>query len=241
MLGIFKIGFCPGLWNGWRGRMRITSEIFQVGGPGLTSHEDAAIYLIHFNGAAALVDAGCGRSEDKLLDNIRSCGIDAQEIACLLITHCHFDHTGGAKSLKEKLGCQIIAHELDAYFIEKGDNTVTAAGWYGSSMEPVMVDRKLSSPEEEIQLGGRLIQAIHTPGHSPGAVVFQAESEGLKVLFAHDVHGPLHPSLLSDEEDYRRSLEHLLSLGADVLCEGHFGVYKGKETVAAFIRSYLHH
>lgn len=34
----------------------ITREIFQVGGQGLTAAEDAAIYLIHFNGHAALGD-----------------------------------------------------------------------------------------------------------------------------------------------------------------------------------------
>ena len=65
------------------------------------------------------------------------------------------------------------------------------------------------------------------------------ESEGLKVLFGQDVHGPLHPSLLSNREDYRRSLQLLLELEADILCEGHFGVYRGKKEVAAFIQKYL--
>jgi hypothetical protein len=65
----------------------ITSEIFQVGGAEYTSPEDAAIYLIHFNGESALVDAGCGRSLKRLFNNIIECGIDAQTIAYLLITH----------------------------------------------------------------------------------------------------------------------------------------------------------
>ena len=99
--------------------MRVTNEIFQVGGSGLTSHEDAAIYLISFGSCAALVDAGCGRSEDRLLKNIRSCGIDLNEIEYLLITHCHFDHTGGAKTLKDRLQCKIVAHELDSQFLEQ--------------------------------------------------------------------------------------------------------------------------
>ena len=42
--------------------MHITGEIDQVGGGQLTAPEDAAIYLINFNGHAALVDAGCGRA-----------------------------------------------------------------------------------------------------------------------------------------------------------------------------------
>ena len=62
--------------------------------------------------------------------------------------------------------------------------------------------------------------------------------EGLKVLFAQDVHGPLHPDLKSNQGDYRRSLELILSLDADILCEGHYGVYKGRKKVADFIRRF---
>jgi len=219
--------------------VKVTNEIYQVGGNGLTSQEDAAVYLIKVGDQAALVDAGCGYAQDRLLHNIRSCGVKPEHIAYLLITHCHFDHTGGAKGLREKLQCRTIAHELDAPFLEQGDDEVTAASWYGSSIEPFLVDRKLSGAREDIDLGGRVIKAIHTPGHSPGSVVYLTESEGHWVLFAQDVHGPLHVSLLSDEADYVQSLRRMLSLEADILCEGHFGIYRGKADVGQFIRSYL--
>jgi glyoxylase-like metal-dependent hydrolase (beta-lactamase superfamily II) len=219
--------------------MKITDEIYQVGGMGLTSGEDAAVYLIHFSGHAALVDAGCGDSEDRLLRNIQACGVALEKIEYLLITHCHFDHTGGVHSLKQRSGCTVVAHELDAPFLEKGDNEVTGATWYGSSIIPFTVDRRLTGPEEEIVLGERTITAIHTPGHSPGSVVYQTESEGLRVLFAQDVHGPIHPALLSNRENYLRSLELLISLEADILCEGHYGIYKGKKRVKEFIASFL--
>ena len=65
------------------------------------------------------------------------------------------------------------------------------------------------------------------------------ESYGRKVLFGQDVHGPLHPSLKSDAADYQRSLQHLLALEADVLCEGHFGVIEGSEQVRRFIQQYV--
>ena len=219
--------------------MKITDEIFQVGGTGFTSSEDAAIYLVNFDGHAALVDAGCGRGGEKLFSNIRSCGVPLEDVEYLLITHCHYDHTGGAKAVKEKTGCQLVAHELDARYIEAGDDHVTAATWYGAKCDPLSIDKKLSLPREQIQLGERRIEAIHTPGHSPGSVVYVAESKGLKVLFGQDVHGPLDTSLLSDRKDYLNSLHLLLSLEADILCEGHFGVYHGKEDVRKFIRSFL--
>ena len=218
--------------------MEITSEIFQVGGGYFTAPEDAAIYLIRFGGEAALVDSGCGNGTERLLANIGKTGTDLSGIKYLLITHCHFDHTGGAAALKEKIGMEIVAHELDAGYLEAGNNTVTAANWYGAKIKPFRVDRKLKGASEEILLGGRKIAAVHAPGHSPGSVVYLAESDGKKVLFGQDVHGPLDPGFLSNRKDYIKSLNMLLAIEADILCEGHFGVYRGKDEVAGFIRQY---
>ena len=124
--------------------LQITKEIFQVGGGQLTSPEDAAIYLINFDGHAALVDAGCGDAQDRVLANIGSCGVTLEHIKYILITHCHYDHTGGVKALRDLLHCQVVAHELEAPFLEKGDNVVTAANWYGAKIQPFQVDRKIS-------------------------------------------------------------------------------------------------
>jgi len=219
--------------------MNITKEIFQVGGNGLTAPGDAAIYLINFGGHLALVDAGCGRAQDRLFKNILDCGVKPEQLKYLLITHCHYDHTGGAQAVKERTNCQVVAHKLESGFLENGDDTVTGAKWYGGSLQPLKIDRKISGDRERIDLGDKTIEAIHTPGHSPGSVVYLTESEGLKVLFGQDVHGPLDESLLSNRKDYIQSLNLLLSLEADILCEGHFGIFKGKKKVADFIRSFL--
>ncbi len=219
--------------------MEITSEIFEVGGGHLTSPEDAAIYLIKFGQESALVDAGCGRATERLFANIRKCRVDPQRIKYLLITHCHYDHTGGAAELKRRIGLDIVAHELDAPFLESGDNRVTAANWYGAELKPFRVDRKLAGSGDEIMLGGRKIEVVHTPGHSPGSVVYLTESDALKVLFAQDVHGPIDPSFLSNFKDYNESLKMLLEIGADILCEGHYGVYRSKADVAEFIRQFI--
>jgi glyoxylase-like metal-dependent hydrolase (beta-lactamase superfamily II) len=219
--------------------MEITSEIFEVGGGHLTSPEDAAIYLIKFGQESALVDAGCGLAIERLFANIRKCGADPLRIKYLLITHCHYDHTGGAAELKRRIGLDIVAHELDAPFLEAGDNRVTAADWYDAELEAFRVDRKLAGSGDEIMLGGRRIEVLQAPGHSPGSVVYLTESDGLKVLFAQDVHGPIEPSFLSNLRDYNESLKMLLAIGADILCEGHYGVYRGKAEVARFIGRFI--
>jgi glyoxylase-like metal-dependent hydrolase (beta-lactamase superfamily II) len=220
-------------------KVKVTDEIYQVGGGPLTEPEDAAVYLLNYDGHAALVDAGCGYSREPLLANVRACGVRPEQIELLLLTHCHFDHTGGAASLKELLGCRTVAHELDAKFLEEGDNEATAARWYGSTIEPVIIDRKLTGPRDTILLGERTVEAIHIPGHSPGSIVYLTESQGLKVLFGQDVHGPLDPAFHSNRKDYQQSLKLLLALEADILCEGHYGIYRGRREIKDFIRQFL--
>jgi len=217
----------------------VTKDVFQVGGGSLTSPEDAAIYLVKDEERSALVDAGCGRDTAKLFKNLSACGVHPQDIEYLLITHCHYDHVGGAQKIKDRTGCRIVAHELDAFFLEQGDIRVTAATWYGASLKPFQVDVKLTGKKNPITLGRRSIEAFHVPGHSPGSLVYVMESEEKRVLFGQDVHGPLDASLLSNREDYLESLKFLLSLEADILCEGHYGVIRGKAEVADFIQSFL--
>ena len=217
----------------------ITREIFQVGGQGLTAPEDAAIYLINFDGHAALVDAGAGHGQKRLLAHLAALGVRSEQIEYLLLTHCHYDHTGGARDLRETLGCPVVAHELDADFLERGDNEVTAASWYGAKLYPCPVDRRLRGARETLPLGERSITALHIPGHSPGSLAYLTESEGQIVLFGQDVHGPLDLRLHSNRADYRASLEQLLALEADILCEGHYGIFRGKAAVADFIHSFL--
>ena len=219
--------------------IEITGEIHQVGGRGLTAPEDAAIYLLSVAGEAALIDCGCGQATDLLLANIEAAGVAPASIRRLLLTHCHFDHTGGAAQLRLLLGCSTVAHELDAPFIEAGDDEVTAATWYNSRLTPCPVDRKLAADKDMVIVGGRAIEAIHIPGHSPGSVAYLVESGGRRIVFAQDVHGPLDESLRSNAADYQRSLQTLIGLRADVLCEGHYGIFEGREDVAAFIRRFV--
>lgn len=219
--------------------MRITSEIFQVGGEGFTSSQDASIFLIKIGTQLSLIDSGCGFGEETLKENIEETGADPNQIQLLLLTHCHYDHTGGAPSLRSKYGCKIIAHELDASFLEAGDNEATAATWYGARINSFKIDRKLKRPLEVINVAGREIEAYHIPGHSPGSLAFLMESDGKRVLFGQDVHGPLHPSLHSDRKDYEESLKKLISLEADILCEGHYGIIEGKKKVIDFIQSFI--
>jgi len=220
--------------------VKITADLWQVGGEGLTAPGDAAVYLVRFGHQAALIDAGCGPGHQQLVHNVSACLPAETGVTRLLLTHCHFDHAGGAAAIRDHYGCRITAHAKDAVYLEAGDSDVTAASWYGARMLPLRINHKIYTDRKTIPFGSGEMIAYHCPGHSPGSLVYTAVLEGQTVLFGQDIHGPLHPSLLSDRSQYRESLKFLLSLEADILCEGHFGVYKGRENVRNFIRQYLH-
>jgi glyoxylase-like metal-dependent hydrolase (beta-lactamase superfamily II) len=219
--------------------MQIMENLWQVGGAEFTSVEDAAIYLIRFGNKAALIDAGCGSAHSHLVNNISEVLPSDVEIEYLFLTHCHYDHTGGAAAVRNQYGCKIVAHELDAAYLEEGNSTVTAANWYGARMIPLQIDTKIKNKEKTFQIGDNKMVAHHCPGHSPGSVVYLAELNSTLVLFGQDVHGPLDASFLSNRDDYLRSLKFMVSLDADILCEGHFGIYQGKSEINQFIQTYL--
>ena len=217
----------------------ILKNLWQVGGDGLTASGDAAIYLVRYDDQAALIDAGCGGAHAKLVANIDRCLPQGTRLSHLLLTHCHFDHTGGAEAVRQTYGCQIVAHAEDAVFLESGDSEVTAASWYGTRLAAFTIDIKLSQQETSLTVGSGIISALHWPGHSPGSLVYHTIMDNKLVLIGQDVHGPLHPSLRSDAALYQESLKRILDLDADLLLEGHFGIVEGKRAVRSFIRSYM--
>lgn len=218
---------------------KIKKHLWQVAGNDLTDPSDAAAYLVRFGKHAALVDAGCGRAHDQVKTSIAECLKDEAVLDMLLLTHCHYDHTGGAPAIHQEFGCSIIAHELDAVFLEDGDSQVTAAAWYGARQKPMTIDIKLKGEKNVLRVGDGEITALHWPGHSPGSVVYTTQLENRHILFGQDVHGPIHPALLSDQQQYQNSLAKLLEIKANLLLEGHFGVFEGQAAIHQFIRSFM--
>ena len=215
----------------------IVRDIFIVGGPDITDGRDACIYLINL-GELVLIDTGAGWSVDKIISNVRSFGLNCKNLSKILLTHCHIDHIGGVPEIKRRFGSKIYIHKLDAPPLENGDPVLTAAKWYQTSFPPTPVDVKFNLPEEILTIGQQKIICLHTPGHTPGSICIYLDRPGKRILFAQDLHGPILPEFGSNLDDWDRSTKKLLDLEADILCEGHFGIYKTRKEVRDYILSY---
>ena len=216
----------------------ISKNIYLVGSSEITDPRDCAVYLIDL-GELILVDAGAGPSASQIVRNIERVGQDPSKLSTVIITHCHVDHSGGAGLFQKRFGTQLVMHEQDAKAVEEGDIRMTAAQWYNLDFEPTPVDVRLSGEEQTLFFGSHSIVCLHTPGHTPGSISLYLDLGGKRFLFGQDIHGPFHPDFGSDLVAWRRSMQRLLALEADVLFEGHFGVYEPKEQVSAYIERYL--
>ncbi len=127
---------------------------------------------------AAFVDPG--GEADKLLDVAKKAGVTLKKI---FLTHGHLDHAGGAQDIREKLGLPIIGpHKEDAFWLDQIEEH--AAQYNMPGLRCVTPDEWLDDGDE-VTLGNITMQVFHTPGHTPGHVVFFEPEH--KVAFVGDV------------------------------------------------------
>jgi len=213
---------------------QVFKDVYHVGDSG------CSVYLVDTKSEEGLVLIDCGMSLN-MIKQISEKGLDPKDIKHCILTHFHIDHTAACSDLKTfNSQVKFYAHLLDAKAIEeKGHDTKTAASWYGINYVPVKLERKLQSDLETLSLGIYDFHCIHTPGHTPGSISVLIDVNNTKILFGQDIHGPFYKSFGSSLEDYQKSMQRLLDLRADILCEGHFGIIKPASEVERYIRNYM--
>ncbi|MCL6477691.1 MAG: MBL fold metallo-hydrolase [Peptococcaceae bacterium] len=217
---------------------QIFNRVYLVGGPEVTDERDCCIYLVDGGSELALIDAGLGFSCGAIMDNIKKLGLDESLLKYVIATHGHIDHVGGLHYFQSR-GARVACHELETGAVSEGKSELTADWYYKVKYRPVPVDIVLSGGMESITIGNLVLHCPHTPGHTPGGISPYVDIGGTRILFGQDIHGPFDPSWGSDMEKWEASMRKLLDLKADILCEGHFGVYRPASGVQEYIKHYL--
>lgn len=187
---------------------------------------------------AIIIDPGFdGEAEArKVLKEVREKGL---QVAFIVNTHGHPDHTCGNGVLKEAVGAPILVHEHDAHMLgEMGEKLAVMFGFRAHSPP---ADRLLRDGDV-ISFGKVRLRVIHTPGHSRGSVSLVGRGSVFTgdTLFAGSIGRYDFPD--SSFEDIRRSIRRLGELpDGFVVYPGHGPVSTiGKERMSnPFMREFL--
>ena len=169
------------------------------------------VYVLTTDEGLVLIDGGWAIPEAReLLDrSLRSIGSGFGDIRRFLVTHVHRDHYTMARVLGTELGVDVALgrgeepamtalNELEQLTENPFAALLRSAGAaeVAESWNTDVGDGQLPDPaswrypdtwldgDHEIAVGARTVEAVHTPGHTPGHYVFADRADGL--LFAGD-------------------------------------------------------
>jgi metallo-beta-lactamase class B len=170
-----------------------------------------------------LLDGGLPETAPMIAASVEALGFDLADVEVLLNSHAHFDHAGGLAELKERTGARFAAMAEDAEWLRTGHAEF-------GDFPAVAVDRELHDGEM-VELGGTLLVAHRTAGHTPGCTTWTTtvEDAGKRydVVFVCSpnalpqhrlVDNPGYPGIAAD---FERTFETLRALPVDVFLASH--------------------
>lgn len=194
-----------------------------------------SMFLINTEEGLILIDCAMQETLYQLIDSIYKLGFKPENIKKLLVTHGHFDHCGAARAIQELSGCEIWMPKDDAFFFDERRDLINFE-WTVPEFEIT----NYYDYDNPIKLGSFEIEAVHTPGHTPGttSLFFDSELNGQKVHCA--IYGGLGSGVLQTDlliktrqpfslrDDYCKSIDMVLDRDIDVVIPSHAGHYPGK-------------
>lgn len=115
---------------------------------------------------------------DKIIEML---DILQAKLKYIYLTHCHGDHIGGVKELKERYGGQVIIERKDAENLINPNVSLTS--YIGFTNLTIEADARVDDGDL-LHLGDLEFEVIHTPGHTEGGSCLYCKSENL--LFSGD-------------------------------------------------------
>ena len=114
---------------------------------------------------AAVVDPG--GDLDRILAAAEDEGVILEKI---LLTHAHIDHAGGTAELAKSAGLPIEGpHKDDNFWIQ---GLAMQAQMFGFPAPEVFTPNRWLEDGDTVTVGNETLEVLHTPGHTPGHVVF---------------------------------------------------------------------
>lgn len=219
---------------------RVIGNIHYVGPSGVSS------FLIATPEGHILIDTGFEETVPLIGEGVAKLGFRVEDIKILLSSHAHFDHVGGHARMKKQTGAAIVMSDADAALLANGGKgDVLPLGDDLAAYPPARADRVVRDGET-VSLGGVVLTAHLTPGHTKGCTTWTMDvadgGKTLRIVFYGSttllpgvrlVGNPTYPAIA---EDFAASFRSLKALPCDVFLAPH-GVMFGREEKARRLKA----
>ncbi|GGD55196.1 subclass B3 metallo-beta-lactamase [Croceicoccus mobilis] len=165
------LGDCDGRgWDDPAPPVHVYANVYDIGTCGITA------LLIASPEGHVVIDAADTPGAQIIAGNIAALGFDPKDVKLLLLSHEHFDHSGGLAELAQITGAPVAAlpHTAELLKSGKADPADPQASEL-RGMAPVAVTRIVH--DGEVMQVGPIAVTIHaTPAHAPGSASYTWES-----------------------------------------------------------------
>lgn len=212
---------------------KIAGNLYYVGSKGLAS------YLITTPEGHILINSNLEESVPMIRASVEKLGFKFNDIKILLISHAHWDHNAGSATIKRLTGAKYLVMDADVPAVESGGkNDFHYANDPSTHYPATKVDQVLHDGEE-VKLGGAVLVAHLTPGHTKGCTTWtmkvQDNGKTYNVVIIGSpnvnpgyklVNNAAYPGMAAD---YERTFRVLKGLPVDIFLGAH-GSYFDLET-----------
>ena len=207
----------------------------------------AAFYLVVEDGRAAFIDTGTSHSLTLALTALEQLGLGRDQVDYVMPTHVHLDHGGGAGALMAAFpDARLVVHPRGAgHLVDPARLIAGSTAVYGESemarlfgeVVPIPAERVIESRDGmEVDLGGRPLRLLHTPGHAlhhycvwdaASRGIFSGDTFGISYREFDTRHGPFLFATTTpvqlDPDAWLATVDRLMSLGPEGVYLTHFG------------------
>ncbi|HPG52022.1 MAG TPA: MBL fold metallo-hydrolase [Spirochaetota bacterium] len=175
-----------------------------------------------------LFDPGLKNYMDTRFGEMKSDGINPDDVRHVVNTHCHPDHFEGSLYYNEK-NIPLAMHEDEIAFYNKlGPQFFQMFG-----MSFPGIDFQVILKEGTWEVSGVELQVYHTPGHSPGSIcVYWKEKKALvcgDLVFEQSVGRVDFPG--GDAKKLVESIKKISRLDIEILLPGHMNIITGADAI----------
>jgi metallo-beta-lactamase class B len=110
------------------------------------------------------------QAKEVVVAGLQQLGLDPKDLKHIIITHAHGDHDGGADYLQREYGARVWLSAIDWDYLEEHRNDPPMKPF--GDMWPETLPQRDAVAEDGgmLELGGKSVQFVVTPGHTPGTL-----------------------------------------------------------------------